>query len=77
MSAKHCLQAFKLDCRLRRLTDRTIKGYYNNTLTAEQYREIIQTMRAGFCGSRPNVTTVLVLEGNLGLLRTLSKDMRC
>ena len=71
MSAKHCLQAFKLDCRLRRLTDRTIKGYYNNTLTAEQYREIIQTMRAGFCGSRPN------LEGNLGLLRTLSKDMRC
>ena len=32
MLAKHCLQEFKLDCQLRRLTDRTIKGYYNNTL---------------------------------------------
>jgi len=30
--AKHCLEEFKLDCQLRRLTDRTIKGYYNNTL---------------------------------------------
>jgi response regulator of citrate/malate metabolism len=26
--AKHCLQEFKLDCQLRRLTERTIKGYY-------------------------------------------------
>ena len=32
MYAKHCLQEFKLDCQLRRLSDRTIKGYYNNTL---------------------------------------------
>ena len=30
--AKHCLEEFKLDCQLRRLTDRTIKGYYSNTL---------------------------------------------
>ena len=38
-------------------------------LTTEQYKEIIQTMRAGFCGCRPNerIATVLVLEGNLGL----------
>ena len=32
MLTKHCLQEFKLDCQLRRLSDRTIKGYYNNTL---------------------------------------------
>ena len=30
--AKHCLEEFKLDCQLRRLAERTIKGYYNNTL---------------------------------------------
>lgn len=38
-------------------------------LTTEQYREIITTMKAGFCGCRPNerVATALVLEGNLGL----------
>ena len=38
-------------------------------LTNEQYREIIQTMKEGFCGCRPNerVATALVLEGNLGL----------
>ena len=38
-------------------------------LTTEQYREIITTMREGFCGFRPNerVATALVLEGNLGL----------
>ena len=38
-------------------------------LTTEEYREIIQTMREGFCGCRPNdrVATALVLEGNLGL----------
>ena len=38
-------------------------------LTTEQYKEIITTMREGFCGSRPNdrVATALVLEGNLGL----------
>ena len=38
-------------------------------LTKEQYREIIDTMRNGFLGSRPNnkVATALVLEANLGL----------
>ena len=38
-------------------------------LTTEQYKEIIQTMRDGFCGCRPNerIATALVLEGNLGL----------
>ena len=38
-------------------------------LTTEQYREIIQTMREGFSGCRPNerIATALVLEGNLGL----------
>lgn len=38
-------------------------------LTTEQYREIIQTMKEGFCGCRPNerVATALVLEGNLGI----------
>lgn len=34
-------------------------------LTTAQYKEIIQTMREGFCGCRPNdrVATALVLEG--------------
>ena len=38
-------------------------------LTTEQYKEIIQTMREGTVGCRPNerVATALVLEGNLGL----------
>ena len=38
-------------------------------LTTEQYQEIIQTMREGFCGCHPNerIATALVLEGNLGL----------
>lgn len=38
-------------------------------LTTEQYKEIIQTMKEGFCGCRSNerVATALVLEGNLGL----------
>ena len=38
-------------------------------LTTEQYREIIQTMKTGFCGSLPNdrIATALVLEGNLGI----------
>ena len=39
MLAKHCLEEFKLDCQLRRLTDRTIKGYYNNTLNFLIYAE--------------------------------------
>ena len=39
------------------------------SLTTEQYKEIIQTMKEGFCGCRPNdrIATALVLEGNLGL----------
>ena len=38
-------------------------------LTTEQYKEIIQTMREGFSGCRPNerIATALVLEGKLGL----------
>lgn len=38
-------------------------------LTTEQYNEIIQTMKEGFSGCRPNerIATILVLEGNLGL----------
>ena len=38
-------------------------------LTTAQYKEIITTMKEGFCGCRPNerVATALVLEGNLGL----------
>lgn len=32
MLAKDTLEEFKLECELRRLTPRTIKGYYNNTL---------------------------------------------
>ena len=38
-------------------------------LTTEQYKEIIQAMREGFCGCRPNdrIATALVLEGNLGI----------
>lgn len=38
-------------------------------LTTEQYQEIIQTMKEGFSGCRPNerIATALVLEGNLGL----------
>ena len=38
-------------------------------LTTEQYHEIIQALKEGVCGCRPNerVATILVLEGNLGL----------
>ena len=38
-------------------------------LTTEQYKEIIGTMKSGFCGFRPNerIATALVLEGNIGL----------
>ena len=38
-------------------------------LTEQQYKEIIQTMKQGFCGCRPNerIATALVLEANLGL----------
>ena len=38
-------------------------------LTTEQYTEIIETMKQGFTGCRPNerIATALVVEGNLGL----------
>ena len=38
-------------------------------LTTEQFKEIITTMKEGFCGCHPNerIATALVLEGNLGL----------
>lgn len=38
-------------------------------LTTEQYKEIISTMKKGFCGCRPNerIATALMLEANLGL----------
>jgi integrase len=38
-------------------------------LTEEQYRDIIDTMREGFSGCRPNnrIATALVLEANLGI----------
>lgn len=38
-------------------------------LTMDQYREIIQTMKQGFSGTRPNerIATALTLEANLGL----------
>lgn len=38
-------------------------------LTAEQYKEIITTMKNGFCGCKPNerIATALMLEANLGL----------
>lgn len=38
-------------------------------ITTEQYKEIINTLRIGVAGTRPNerIATILVLEGNLGL----------
>lgn len=38
-------------------------------LTTDQYKEIIQTMKKGFAGCRPNerIATALMLEANLGL----------
>lgn len=37
--AKECADEFKLDCQLRRLSERTIKGYYNNTILFLTYTE--------------------------------------
>ena len=31
MLARECLEEFKVECALRRLSSRTTKGYYNNT----------------------------------------------
>jgi len=38
-------------------------------LTTDQYKEIIQTMKQGFSGCRPNerIATALILEANLGI----------
>ncbi len=32
MLAKDCLEELAVECELRRLTKRTIKGYYNNNI---------------------------------------------
>lgn len=39
------------------------------TLTTQQYKEIISTLKSGFTGCRPNerIATALMLEANLGL----------
>ena len=51
-------------------TMETTMNKKTKALTTEQYKEIIQTMREGCSGCRPNerIATALVLEGNLGLL---------
>ena len=38
-------------------------------LTTEQYKEIITTMKNGFCGCRPNerIATAIAHEGSVGL----------
>ena len=51
------------------LTQEITMNMKTRALTTEQYKEIIQAMKEGFSGCRPNerIATVLVLEGNLGL----------
>lgn len=39
MKARECVEEFKLECELRRLSKRTIKGYYNNTMLCLNYIE--------------------------------------
>ena len=39
MLAKDCLEEFKVECDLRRLSPRTTKGYYNNTALFLTYLE--------------------------------------
>ena len=39
MLSKDCLEEFKVECDLRRLSPRTIKGYYNNTSLFLNYLE--------------------------------------
>ena len=39
MLSKECLEEFKLECELRRLSPRTIKGYYNSTMQFLVYAE--------------------------------------
>ena len=38
-------------------------------LTVEEYNQIIDTMRTGFAGCRPNdrIATALIIEANLGI----------
>ena len=49
MLAKDCLEEFKVECELRRLSPRTIKGYYNNTALFLNYldkHEKVTTLEA-------------------------------
>jgi len=46
MLAKDTLEEFKLECELRRLTPRTIKGYYNSTLLFLNWLERQQQIKA-------------------------------
>ena len=39
MLARDCLEEFKVECDLRRLSPRTTKGYYNNTALFLNYLE--------------------------------------
>lgn len=39
LKAKECVEEFKLECELRRLSKRTIKGYYNNTMLCLNFIE--------------------------------------
>ena len=54
--------------------EKTTMNIKTVALTREQYQTIIQTMKQGFTGCRPNerVATALVLEANLGLRMPLS-----
>lgn len=45
MLAKDCLDEFKIDCELRRLSKRTIKGYYNNVSLFLQYTGFQSTIK--------------------------------
>jgi integrase/recombinase XerD len=46
MLSKECLEEFKLECELRRLSPRTIKSYYNSTMQfltyAEQHQKVTE-----------------------------------
>ena len=46
-------------------------------LSAEQYKEIIQTMKQGFSGCRPNerIAGALMLEANLGLRKFYATEI--
>lgn len=64
------LKRLKIEERVEKKTAREQpKGKATVALTQEQYREIIETMRTGFTGFRPNdrIATALVLEANFGV----------